>query len=270
MNSVIFLKIEIFIFISSFLYILYFLYEKILIIFWGLRKVIKPDENKILKKIKEEKEKLEINKDEQKNKKNKKIEQKEKLTWKDLKRISELLKRIKLNKAKWYFDKAKTLVVEWLAIDKSNKELNLELADIYEQENEYNKAEFIYKDLLWLYKNNFEILKKLGYNLALQWKYEESVEVYLNAYNKKKDDIEIVEFLADLTYQLKFYKKSLKFIKIFLKEHPRNSEKLKMKAFCLEALWEVSNAIDSYKKVLELQPYNTQVQEKISFLEAHL
>jgi hypothetical protein len=43
-----------------------------------------------------------------------------------------------------------------------------------------------------------------------------------------------------------------------------------MKAFCQETLWEAQNAISTYKKVLELQPYNTQVQEKIDFLENNL
>jgi tetratricopeptide (TPR) repeat protein len=72
--------------------------------------------------------------------------------------------------------------------------------------------------------------------LAVQKKYQESIDVYLKAYNKRKDDLDIIEFLADLTYQIKYYKKSLKFIKLFLKQNPRNSEKLKMKAFCQETL----------------------------------
>jgi len=40
-----------------------------------------------------------------------------------------------------------------------------------------------------------------------------------------------------------------------------------MKAFCYEALGQTEDAINSYKKVLELQPYNSQVQDKIKFLE---
>jgi hypothetical protein len=35
-----------------------------------------------------------------------------------------------------------------LSIDKYNKELNLELAYIYEKEKKYSNAEYIYKDLL--------------------------------------------------------------------------------------------------------------------------
>ena len=43
-----------------------------------------------------------------------------------------------------------------------------------------------------------------------------------------------------------------------------------MKWFCHETLWEIENAIKTYKKVLELQPYNSQVQDKVLFLEWQL
>ena len=177
---------------------------------------------------------------------------------------------MRLNKSKWYLDTSKSLIIEWLAIDKLNKDLNLNLASIYEEEKEYKKAEYIYIDLLDAYKDNFEILKKLGYNLATQQRYEESIDMYLKAHNKNKADEEVIEFLADLTYEIKFYKKALKYTKLFLKQHPRNTEKLKMKWFCYETLWEISDAISTYKKVLELQPYNSQVSDKVVFLEWQL
>jgi hypothetical protein len=37
-------------------------------------------------------------------------------------------------------------------------------------------------------------------------------------------------------YELNYYKKAIKFIKLFLKENPRNTEKMKMKAYCYEVL----------------------------------
>jgi hypothetical protein len=39
--------------------------------------------------------------------------------------------------------------------------LNLELANIYIEEEEYIKAEYIYKDLILIHSENVEILKKL-------------------------------------------------------------------------------------------------------------
>ena len=260
-NSFLF-RIEIIIFFSSFFYIIYYLYEKIIIIWKNIKNIIAPDKKHIEKKI--EKIKNIKNKQDTKEEKNKI----KKLTAKDSKKIAEIIKRTKLNKSKWYLDTAKSLIIEGLAIDKLNKDLNLHLASIYEEEGDYKKAEYIYIDLLDAYKDNFEVLKKIAYNLAIQQRYEDSIEYYLKAYHKNKADLEVVEHLADLTYQVKFYKKALKFINQVLKQNPRNSEKLKMKAFCYETLWEIENAINTYKKVLEIQPYNSQVQEKLDYLES--
>jgi len=266
MENTFFLRIEILIFIISLWYVIYYLYEKIAIIINNIKNIIYPDKTHIKNRIEKIKN---IDKSKNEEKKEEKNITKN-ITAKDSKKIAEILKRVRINKSKWYLDTAKSLVIEWLAIDKINKDLNLELASIYEDEKEYKKWEYIYIDLLDAYKDNFEILKKLAYNLAIQQKYEDSIDIYLKAHNKVKWDIEIIEHLSDLTYQIKFYKKSLKYNKLFLKQHPRNSEKLKMKAFCYEALGQTEDAINSYKKVLELQPYNSQVQDKIKFLEWHI
>ena len=268
MENTFFLRIEILIFIVSLWYVIYYLYEKIAIISKNIKNIISPDKKNLEKNIEKIKKIEEIKSE--KNSKIKKVKTEKKITAKESKKIAEILKRVRLNRSKWYLDTSKSLIIEGLAIDKLNKELNIELASIYEEEKEYKKAEYIYIDLLDAYRDNFEILKKLGYNLAIQKRYEQSIDIYLKAHNKSKADIEIIEFLADLTYEIKFYKKALKYTKLFLKQHPRNTEKLKMKWFCYETLWEISDAISTYKKVLELQPYNSQVSEKVVFLEWQL
>lgn len=267
MENTFFLRIEILVFLTSLSYVLYYLNEKILIIFKNIKNIIAPDKKPIQDKIEQLKQ---IEEDKIINQSEKPKDVKTNITAKESNKIAEILKRVKLNKSKWYFDTAKSLIIWWLSIDKTNKDLNLELASIYEEEKEYIKAEYIYNDLLTAYSNNFELLKKLWYNLAIQRKYEESIDVYLKAHNKNSSDIEVIDFLSNLTYEIKSYKQALKYTKLFLKQHPRNSEKLKMKWFCHEALWEISEAIDTYKKVLELQPYNSQVIEKIQFLEGQL
>ena len=277
MENTFFIRIEILIFILSLSYIWYYLYEKIVVIFNNIKNIIKPDKRvlqdkiKKMRKIEEEKVKMEL---EKKTKTRSKIKDKDNendwITAKESKRISEIIKRVKLNKRKWNFNVAKSLIIEWLSIDKINKDLNLELASLYEEEKEYKKAEYIYNDLLTAFQDNFEILKKLWYNLAIQNRYEESIEIYSRWHNKNKWDVEIMEFLADLNHEIKNYKKSLKYTKLFLNQFPRNTEKLKMRWFCHEALWEIENAIDIYKKVLELQPYNSQVTEKLEHLESHI
>ncbi len=263
MENLIILRTEIIVFLWSLFYFLYYIIEKFILTYLNIKKIIKPDRKTLEEKAKKIKEKINQNQTKQKKKKNTLI----KLSPEQNKKIKEIIKRVQINTSKWYFDTAKSLIIEWLAIDKYNKELNIELASIYEKNKDYKKAEFIYKDLLENQEDTFIVLKKLWYNIALQRNFEESLNYFLEAYNKRKNDIETIETIADLMYELKYYKKALKFIKLFLKEYPRNTEKMKMKAYCLEVLWKNKEAFDIYNKILELQPYNSKILEKVQHLE---
>jgi len=67
-------------------------------------------------------------------------------------------------------------------------------------ERDYHKAEFIYKDLLLVHAEDFEILKKLSYVLTMQEKYDLAIEMYKKALELKQDDMEIINMLAHLYY----------------------------------------------------------------------
>lgn len=269
MENAFFIRGEIIIFFLSLWYFMYYLLEKTFQIYFNVKKIVNPkrkiSDDKI-KKIKKISENI-VKKNNEKLKNKKSLKNAKKISKLDLEKISTIIKKVRLNIEKKYFDKAKNLIIEWLAIDKFNKDLNLSLASIYENEKDFKKAEYIYIDLLKVNESKFEILKKLGFNIALQNKFVESMEIYLTAYEKKKDDIDVIEIIADLAYEIKDYKIAYKFIKLYLKQFPRNVEKLKMKWYCQEILWKTENALDTYKKVLELQPYNSQVAEKINHLE---
>lgn len=263
MENIVLLKLEIATFLLSFLYFSLYLLEKLSIIYNNIKNIIKPDKKLLIEKKNQLIELIKQKDDKIKNK----IISKDKINSLQSQKISEILKKSRLNILKWDLDNARILLIEWLTIDKYSKDLNLELANIYEEQNQYKKAEYIYFDLLKIYENTFDILKRLWYNLAMQKRFEESMKVYIEADKKNRNDNEIIEILADLTYELKYYKKSLKYLKIFLKQTPRNTEKLKMKWYCYEVIWKVDEALYTYKKVIELQPYNNQVLEKIKHLE---
>lgn len=260
MENLLFIKIEIFIFIFSFLYILYYLWIRLFIIYFKVKKAVKPE--------KIQNNKTALNKVNLANGNNQtKINKKKKVSDSDKKKISEILKRVQINSSKGYFDTSKNLIVEWLSIDKHNKELNLELASIYEKEKNYINAEYIYKDLLDVLKVDFEVMKKLWYIYAMQNKLKESLEIYEKIHNKKMADDEVIDLLSELTFNMKIYKKWLKYTNLFLVWKPRNVEKLFMKAKCLFELWRKEESILVYKRIVELQPYNTKAKDKIIKLE---
>jgi len=264
MDNIALLRFEIVLFFVSLWYIFYYLLDKIIAFFVKIKNIIKPDRTALKEKI----EQIIENNEELKIEEKKSIltEQKNKLSASDNKKIVEMLKRVQLNISKWYLDSAKSIIVEWLAIDKNNKDLNIELAKLYESEKNYLKAEYIYKDLLLTIKSKFEILKKLGLNLAMQQKYSESIEYFTQAHNKKKDDNEVIEYLVDLNYEIKNYKETLKYVTIFLIQFPRNIDKIMIKADCLEITWQMEDSLNMYKKALELQPYSSVIREKVASL----
>lgn len=258
-----FIKIEIIIFFLSLGYIIYFSLQKLHKAYFKVKKVVVPKE---ISTVKTALNKVDLNTKE----KNYKINDLKKLSIQDREQISELLKRVKVNSTKWFFDTAKSLIVEWLAIDKFNKDLNLELALIYEKEKKYENAEYIYKDLLETYWEDLEILKKLAYNYALEEKLELAMETYERIHKKDVTDDKVIDMLSEISYTIWDFEKALKYINLFLKDNPRDVNKLLMKAYTLENSRHFKEAYEVHRKVLELQPYNTFANQKLKELEEYL
>ncbi len=104
-------------------------------------------------------------------------------------------------------------------------------------------------------------MKKLWYIYAMQNKLKESFKLYEQIHNKKKADDEVIDLLSELAYNMKSYKKALKYINLFLVWKPRNVDKLFMKAKTLRELLKKDEARLVYKRILDLQPYNTKAKE---------
>jgi tetratricopeptide (TPR) repeat protein len=109
-------------------------------------------------------------------------------------------------------------------------------------------------------------MKKLAFICALQHNLEESLSIYEKVLKKKKDDVEVLNMICDITFELNQYDRALKYVKIVLKDKPRNVDRLLMEAVCFENLEEFSEAFDVYKRIVELQPYNTLARNKLNEL----
>jgi len=195
---------------------------------------------------------------------NKKIK---KLSSEDKSRLEQISKRVHLNKARWYTEKARTLIIEWLTLDKHNKKLNLELADIYETEQEFSKAEYIYKDLLEKSPEDTEILTSLAQSLEMQDKDKDAIHMYKKAHNLKKSDTDILGKLSTLTFGIADYTDAMEYTKLYLKQVPRDAEKIAMVWYCLEKDWNIEKAIEQYETVLQIQPYNSEIQTRVTKLQ---
>lgn len=257
MENLFLLKLEVVIFFLSLFYVLYYMSWKLYKTYFRVKNVIVKEE---ISNVKTALNKVDLNTKEKNYKKEKNTKQ---LTDEEINQLTELLKRVKNNSSKWYFDTAKWLIIEWLSIDKFNKDLNLELASIYTKEKNYQNAEIIYRDLLEVIKDDSDLYKKLAYIYAMQWKLELSLENYVKVHRKNPADEEVINMLSEISYDLKDFKSALKYINQYLKFKPRDIDKMNMKAVCFEEMREFKESIEIHKKILELQPYNTNSRDKV-------
>lgn len=251
------------------MYILYFFWDVALCYYH--KKNTDKQERIQRKKLREQKHRTQKNKEEEKKSDSWEIKtevrDKDYISPEQSEQIREISKRAQVNISRGYLESAQSLIIEWLALKKDDKDLNLLLADIYEREKKYQNAEYIYRDLLDDYTDDDYLLQRLWNVYALRGKNNKALECYESALKLDRGNTEILDILAHLALELKNHKKALKYANQYLKEKPRHAEKLWIKWYALECLGKKVEAIKSYKEVLQLQPYNTEIQDRIKNLE---
>lgn len=175
--------------------------------------------------------------------------------------ISELAKLIRTKIARGELTDARSKIIEGLAIDKWHKELNCLLASLYERDNEYRKAEFIYKDLILVHDTDPEIYMKLGFSLSIQGKYEIAFEIYKKLLELSDSHIEAAEMLANIAHELGRHEQAIEYARLFLKSYPRNADMLTVLSVSLIERGQKEDALESLAKLKNLDPYNPRVRE---------
>lgn len=264
MENSILLKIEIVVLALITIYLLYYMIYFSLKSSRKLRSILGVSKNKkvdVTKQFRVNVEKSDESNVKEHSKNKQKLNSGEKL------KISELMKKIKINIAKREFDIAKNLIVEWLTIDKFHTELNLELANIYIEEDEYIKAEYIYKDLILVHSEDVVILKKLWYVLSIQEKYALAIEMYKKAHRLDKDDGDICNMLTQLTFYVGDYLGAIKYGKKYLKIKPKHVETMQILASAHEKTQNSEKALQIYEAIAELKPYDEEILRQIERLK---
>ena len=270
------LRLEILIFFLSLWYIIFYIIDIIYLYIVSRLKIkrhIKNLDNEY--NLKKEKQKKLNESDESSHKKKEKSKTddnkieviKQKLSLENNKQLREIVKRAQMNISRGYLETARLIVIEGLAMKKQDKELNILLAEIYEREKKYQNAAYIYKDLMDEHNNDIIIMQKLWNALYLLWDIKWAFEIYVQVHKKNRSNTEVLDILSHLSIDIKNYKAWIKYANLYLKEKPRNAEKLGIKAYCLEKIGRTRESIDIYKRILDVQPYNTEVIERISALE---
>lgn len=158
---------------------------------------------------------------------------------------------------------AQTKIVEGLSLDKENRELNLLLADIYEKNGDYRRAEIIYKDLIPIYWNDSDIYERLGETLMKQEKYDIAYEVYSKLIGFTSDVEKVIFPLTFVTFHLGKMEEVLEYGKQYLHNHPYDPDILWVVAQAEAALGEREDALERLTKLRQLSPYDTTITDMI-------
>ncbi len=192
------------------------------------------------------------------------------LSFEEKQTLAELVKFVRTKLARAEFHEARSKIVEGLAIDKWNKELNYLLASIYERDKDYKKAELIYKDLVLVHETDPEIYMKLWFALSIQGKYEIAYEIYKRILSIVDTHTEALEMLANLAFELKKYDEVVMYARQFLKNHPHSTDILSLLAFSLITLSRREEALEIIAKLKNLDPYNPRIREMKEKIELEL
>lgn len=259
------LKAEVVSFFIFMLYFFYYIWEKIFVSYIHFRNYLFP---KKIQKSDIEEQKVETVKIENEMK-NHPIDnyEKDNLWIEEKHKLWELCRKVKICIWKWDYDIAKSLVIEWMLIDKFNKDLNLELASLYVLENNYLKAEYIYKDLLLVHDWDFDILKKLWYTLSMQEKYDLAIEVYKKSLEKNPNDYDVINMLASLIYYNSNFLEAIEYLKKCLKVKGKDKDNLYLLASSYKNIWKLEERANVLRRILEIDPYNETIKKELETIE---
>ncbi len=138
------------------------------------------------------------------------------------------------------------------------------LADIYDQNGEYQKEQKLYEEILQKDPTNITVLERLGTlfsKLGLSYKASDVYKklVKLNPNNKAYQYQYAVSLLQNMDY-----KKAIAILSRLYKENPKSKSIGYLYGLALEANHEPIKALDVYKHVLILDHKNSKLYERIS------
>lgn len=142
------------------------------------------------------------------------------------------------------YDVAKNYIVQGFTIDRYNKELNMLLASLYVLENNFEKAEYIYRDLILLYKNDVRFLQELVDIYTSNKKYDLAIKIYTQLLKLEPEKHEYLFQIAKMYFEMKEFEKSIEYIHTFLEKVPESVPALSLLALCYQQVGKEKESLE--------------------------
>lgn len=165
------------------------------------------------------------------------------------------------------FAEAEKWFIKVLACNEHHPEALNRLGVIYIQQNNFRKAELIYRKLLSETQKESIYYCNFGRCLYSLGRLDEALEAYENAV--KLDSSKPVRFVSigQIYYEKKEFAKSLEYFGRALELDPQNTDYLELTAELAELARDRGRLHKSLKKLIEIDPYNETAKSKLAVLE---
>ncbi|MCB9807385.1 hypothetical protein H6768_05970 [Candidatus Peribacteria bacterium] len=135
---------------------------------------------------------------------------KKKLSAKDKLALQAIYKSVQAKLVVREYEEARSEIIKGLMIDRNNEDLNILLAQLYEKEQDYEKAEILFRDIILHHDSKkADAYIYLGNNLIHQGKDLLAFDVFKKGLEKDTRNAQLLETLAELAYDLHEYEEAL-------------------------------------------------------------
>lgn len=197
---------------------------------------------------------------------------KKKLKASEKQELEATIKMVKAKLAVKEYEEARAAIIRWLIMDKHNIDLNILLAQLYEKEGDYEKAEILFRDLILHHdpeKANVYIY--LGNNLISQERPHRAYDIFKKWLEKEPRNIELLQTLSELGYEQHEYEESLLYSRKLSEIQPKNITAFEILGLSYLQVGSDQKAYDAFLNLRKLDPYNQivltwlpKIEEKLS------
>ena len=166
-------------------------------------------------------------------------------------------------KKEWKLEDYEKKLIEWLAIDPENLELNKELANLYFTIWNHKKALSLLKKIIEVDPEDHNVIWQIGEIYLMMWDYETSELLIEKAINLKPNNPKYYISMVEIMYNTERKKDAVAVMEKIVKLRPTNSNYVMTLAELYEEIGDEDNSKKYYFKVLEQEPTNEKAKRKI-------
>lgn len=180
----------------------------------------------------------------------------------NIEKLFEITSQVRTYIARGMITEARAAIIQGLALKKNHRELNMILAELYENDKEFDKAELIYKDLAEIHTEDTEVLKHLANILIIKKRYPVAHALYKKILALGSDDENSLYMLSYISAELADFSDVYQYSKQYIKQWPNNKEILSLLSESQIVLGKRKEAISTLIKLKNLSPYDASEIEQ--------